>query len=197
MKINISEDSRTKKDGVLRGIVSYIVNKDILDIGCVEHSLKNKNKDRIWVHDFLRDYGNNVTGIDILKNDIETLREKGYDVYEKNAENFVLQKKFDVIFAGEIIEHLSNPGLFLNQCYEHLNDNGVLIITTPNCFSFFRLACIIRRFTNNPDVNLQHTCWFSPTVIKELLSRAYFKINKIVYVNYPYIRPNIYIKIVN
>ena len=42
----------------------------------------------------------------------------------------------DGIFAGELIEHLENPGLFLSECKRVLKRNGVIIITTPNPFSF-------------------------------------------------------------
>jgi len=40
--------------------------------------------------------------------------------------------KYDAIASCEGIEHLGNPLLFLEHCRDHLNDNGVLIISTPN-----------------------------------------------------------------
>ena len=57
----------------------------------------------------------------------------GYnDIIYGDAENFSLGKKFDVVFAGELIEHLSNPGLFLRCAKRHLRENGKLVLTTPN-----------------------------------------------------------------
>jgi len=35
------------KDGVLLTILPYIKDKEVLDIGCVEHDLERKNKERI------------------------------------------------------------------------------------------------------------------------------------------------------
>jgi SAM-dependent methyltransferase len=40
--------------------------------------------------------------------------------------------RYDAIVSCEGIEHIANPGLFLNGAYEHLNAGGCLIVTTPN-----------------------------------------------------------------
>jgi len=39
---------------------------------------------------------------------------------------------FDVVFAGEIIEHLRDPKFFLGEVKRVLKENGVFILTTPN-----------------------------------------------------------------
>jgi SAM-dependent methyltransferase len=185
------------KDGVLKTIYPYIKDKEVLDIGCIEHSLERKHKERIWVHDFLKENAKHVTGIDILENDILALRKQGYDVYTQNAESFNFDRKFDVIFAGELIEHLSNSGLFLDKCKKHLKKNGILIVTTPNAFSINRLLNIVLRYTNDPPVNPEHTAWFSPTVIKELFGRFNLTLKIIRYENYPLIKPAFNHKLMN
>jgi 2-polyprenyl-3-methyl-5-hydroxy-6-metoxy-1,4-benzoquinol methylase len=185
------------KDGVLKTIYPYIKEKEVLDIGCIEHDLNRKHKERIWVHDFLRENANHVTGIDILKDDIKTLKSLGYDVYNQSAETFNFNKKYDVIFAGELIEHLSNPGLFLQRSKNHLKKNGTLIITTPNAYSLERLLRILKSYTNDPDVNKEHTVWFSPAVITELLSRYNLSVLDIKFVDYPRIKPKLIYKVSN
>lgn len=184
-RIDFSEDE------VLRTIFPLIKGQDVLDIGCVEHTLEVQHKERIWVHDFLREHASHVTGIDIQRQDIETLQSRGYDVSCQNAENFHFDKKFDVIFAGELIEHLSNPGFFLESCREHLKENGLLIVTTPNAFSITRFLHAIKGYTNDPVVNDEHAYWFSPTVLKQLLSRYQFTVERFAYANYPQITPRL------
>lgn len=39
---------------------------------------------------------------------------------------------FDTIFAGEVIEHLENPKLFISGAKRSIKDNGLFILTTPN-----------------------------------------------------------------
>lgn len=40
-------------------------------------------------------------------------------------------KKYDCIYASEVLEHLCDPHSFLHVCHDHLNEDGVLIMTTP------------------------------------------------------------------
>jgi len=185
------------QDRVLQSILPYIKGKKVLDIGCVEHNLINKNKRRIWAHDFIVNNSKYSVGIDIQKEDISVLKMQGYNVHYMNAENYKLDEKFDVIFAGELIEHLSNPGLFLRQSYKHLTKKGVIIITTPNAFSLCRLAISLMLLNNNPPVNDEHTCWYSPKVLTELLNRYSFTVRLIKFVDYPDLKPPWYQRVFN
>jgi cyclopropane fatty-acyl-phospholipid synthase-like methyltransferase len=54
-------------------------------------------------------------------------------IYHKDLnENFDFQKKYDLILAVEIIEHLENPFHFIANLNRNLKDGGAIIITTPN-----------------------------------------------------------------
>jgi len=44
---------------------------------------------------------------------------------------------FDVVNAGEIIEHLERPIDFLRECLALLSDGGALVLSTPNPHSIF------------------------------------------------------------
>lgn len=168
--------------GFLDRLYPYIKGKKVLDIGCIDHDLRKKNSP-LWVHGFLSKHSK-VKGIDILKKEINDLRKEGYDVYCKNAENFEFDEEFDVIVAGELIEHLGNPGLFLNQCKKHLKKGGLLILTTPNTFNPYENIKNVVLLRNNPPVNSEHTCYYTPNTIKELLKRYKFKDVKIDYFDF-------------
>jgi len=178
------------KDRRAREIYPYIKDKLVLDIGCyaeIKEYIKNDQKkfDDNWIHGFLSRHAKHVIGIDIAKKEINLLKKQGYDVHYQSAENFHFDKKFDVIFAGDVIEHLNNPGLFLNQCRKHLKRDGWLILTTPNVFCLnYKIGGIMRFFNNNLSVHPEHTFFFSPTTIDTLLKRYAFKIKKIKFVNF-------------
>jgi len=42
------------------------------------------------------------------------------------------KKKFDCIWASQVLEHQRNVGLFLNKCFDNLNENGILALTVPH-----------------------------------------------------------------
>lgn len=165
--------NKYNKNKLFRNIYSLIKGKDVLDIGCIEHTINSKIDNPFWVHQFLKDNAN-VLGIDILKDEVKYLCDEGYNMKVANAETFELDKKFDVIFAGELIEHLSNPGLLLRQSKKHLKKDGLLILTTPNTFYLPRLLKCIKNIEDDPDVNPEHTTWFSPSTLCTLLTREGF-----------------------
>ncbi|HRE41762.1 MAG TPA: class I SAM-dependent methyltransferase [Ignavibacteria bacterium] len=45
-------------------------------------------------------------------------------------------EKFDIIYAVDVIEHLETPVQFLKDLSLMLNENGLLVIATPDCDSF-------------------------------------------------------------
>jgi len=156
-------------------IKPYIENKTVLDIGCCGSRYKLEG----WLHLNIKKSSKNVFGIDKSKECIEFLREKGYDVEVANAENFHLNQKFDVIVAGELIEHLSNFQGFLNSVRKHLKEDGLLILSTPNMFYFREILFLILK--GYPTVNPEHTCWFDEVTLQQLLGRFGFSVEKIMY----------------
>lgn len=156
----------------IRKILEYCKG-EILDIGCLQHSI-DKISSKNWLHGILcKKFGfNNVVGIDI-SDEVLKLRELGYNVYKANAEDFNLNKKFDTVIAGELIEHLSNPGKFLECVKRHLKKDGLLILTTPNPFW---IEYWIRLIFKKLKINEEHTAWFDLTVLRQLASRYGFEV---------------------
>lgn len=140
-------------------------NDAVLDIGFWGQGVKMDNEN--WPHRLIKDKSKIVYGLDL------DFDEKLFDsnFYKKaNAKNFQFDVKFDVIFAGDLIEHLSNPGLFLESCKKNLKPDGKILITTPNCFNLFNFSSKITR--REPLSNSDHTCYFNITTLEQLLNKS-------------------------
>ena len=100
---------------------------DCLDIACGKGAFTQQ----------LLDFHTNLT-IDCNDIDKENLA-KGYrNFYNIDLNSsFEFDKKYDVIFDVEIIEHLENPFLFIKQIKKHLKKDGIIFLSTPNVNSFF------------------------------------------------------------
>lgn len=142
----------------------------VLDVGAVQHDASCADNDD-WLHAKLLEVADEVVGIDILRDEVAVLRDQGYDIRVENAEIFDLGETFDAIVAGELIEHLANPGSFLERCRDHLRPGGRLIISTPNPWAFVHIR---RAAVDRVRVNAEHTCWFGPRTLTQLINRHGF-----------------------
>lgn len=154
-------------------IMEWTKGDKILNIGCSGHVVR---KDSVyWLHDEIYNKFSYVVGLDISEKNIIEMRKLGYkNLYVANAETFELGEKFDTIIAGELIEHLSNPGKFLENVKRHLNPSGRLIITTPTPFALFNIIFSWTKYPNTCQ-NLQHTMWFCTQTLRSLFLRSGFK----------------------
>lgn len=133
-------------------------------------------EDPKWPHKLLRTQANEVWGIDIIYDESVVPSEARYRYRRAPAEDFSVDMKFDVIFAGDLIEHLTNPGLFLDNVKSHLKSDGRLILTTPNAFSFYVMAGKLTR--EEPPINPDHTFYFNRRTISVLLNKCGMEVEK-------------------
>jgi len=145
-----------KKNYRIELIKNLCKDKNVLDLGCVDHDSRLERND-LWLHKHIKNVANNLIGVDYLREEVENLKKKGYNIIFANVENFDLNKKFDIIVAGELIEHLENPGKFLDSVKKHMHKDSILIITTPNCFSIRRMIGVI--FFGKLKENREHVAY--------------------------------------
>jgi SAM-dependent methyltransferase len=112
-------------------------NKIILDIGCNDGSAGFA----------LIKKANTVYGIDIVKDNVENALSKGVKAIHMDVntddplpfeDNF-----FDVIIAGDIIEHIFDTDAFMKKLRPKLKNNGTLILATPNLASLGRRLLLL------------------------------------------------------
>jgi 2-polyprenyl-3-methyl-5-hydroxy-6-metoxy-1,4-benzoquinol methylase len=165
-------------------VLPLIDGKRLLDVGCIGHDFEKRQEMGTFYIDDFRLRAAYAKGIDILEEDVVRARRQGYEVEVADAETYLEPSAYDVVFAGELIEHLSNPGAFLRCANQNLRDDGVLVLTTPNAFSFSRLLRCLTRLTNEPPLNEEHTCYFTPQTMQQLVTRWGFRIQRVYYSDY-------------
>jgi SAM-dependent methyltransferase len=154
-------------------ILEWVKGPDVLDVGCTDHVVRNGSV--YWLHQYLSEKLPNVVGIDISEENLEKMRVLGYrNLYQMNAETFSLNQTFDTIVAGELIEHLSNPGQFLDRARAHLKPNGRLILTTQYPFTLLHILYAYMKYPRTCQ-NPEHTCWFCIENMRSLVNRHGFK----------------------
>lgn len=155
----------------LIGYMEQVVRgKRVLDIGVVSHSARYFDEPG-WRHGRIAAAAGYCLGIDILKPLVEKLRNKGFNVVCMDATSDAdIGERFDVIFIGDVIEHVENPAALLRFSARHLSDDGRLLVATPNPFS----RKFVRQFQREGImvVNLDHVAWFTPTMALELARRC-------------------------
>lgn len=157
----------------LKELLPHIEGKKVLDIGCIgeDHNLATPD----WLHGKIEKVASYCLGIDTQKEKVEELSSKGFHIVYGDAQNFHMGPAplFDTVFAGELIEHLPNPGMFLDCVNEYLKPGGKLIISTPNPYSVYRWLIL---FFGNPTAHSDHKCWYDFTTLSNLLRTYGFKI---------------------
>jgi 2-polyprenyl-3-methyl-5-hydroxy-6-metoxy-1,4-benzoquinol methylase len=149
----------------------------VLDVGFIGQGT-SWNSERSS-HQFLKKHAAELYGVDLASDTIFSQDPTHY--LQASAENFSFSgKKFDRIYAGDLIEHLPNPGLFLDRCRMHLETDGLLLLTTPNTFNLFNLAGKLTR--REPVVNKDHTCYFNEPTLRRLLQKCGWTIERVDYI---------------
>lgn len=159
----------------LRQLVS---GKKVLDIGVVSHSeLYFERPD--WRHKHIVEAADYCLGIDILAPLVDELNQKGFNTRCIDATSDEdIGDRFEVIFIGDVIEHVNNPVALLSFAARHLTENGRLFVATPNPFS----RKFVRQFKRSKTggaiiVNLDHVSWISPTLALEIARRSSLELN--------------------
>jgi len=157
-------------------IVPYIAGKSVLDVGCTSGSRRDD-----WVHAGLVRVADRVVGVDIDADAVSRARERGFDVRLADAESLLMAEEFDVVHAGELLEHLDNPRSFLAAARSRLKPGGALVLTTPNAFA---ISNFVYRLGGKPRVNGDHTCWYCEDTLRQLLERNGYEIVSMAYLRH-------------
>jgi len=145
----------------------------LLDIGCT-----NGNWARHWAT-----RGWDTAGIDISQDYVAAARDAGVDARfcDLNRDSLPFgDTEFDLIFAGEVIEHLVDTDGFLAEVCRCCKRGGHLIVTTPNLASFEnRIRLLLGVYPAWLNYNLSgsgHVRAYTPRVLKRQLLGHGFRV---------------------
>jgi 2-polyprenyl-3-methyl-5-hydroxy-6-metoxy-1,4-benzoquinol methylase len=116
----------------------------ILDLGCGEGFLLSHFKDAGWKVlglDF-SDEGVRKQNPKLIKDIVKGNVYKELEVLLKTDENY------DVIYLGNILEHVIDPLALVTKCSDLLSAGGLLVITVPNDFSILQSSLITSNVIN-------------------------------------------------
>jgi 2-polyprenyl-3-methyl-5-hydroxy-6-metoxy-1,4-benzoquinol methylase len=149
-------------------VIRHAEGRKVLDLGCVDHD-PAAYESKFWVHKALVEKAQSVVGMDLSEEGTKFLRSKGYNVIFGDAQNFDLNDKFDIIVAGDLIEHLENFNGFIDSCKKSLAPGGSILISTPNPWYWRNVvkSIISVEVENHPE----HTCWLCPRTLRQLVAR--------------------------
>jgi len=114
-------------------------------------------------------------GVDLQGNQLAGIRKHGYEMLvTADVERLPFRECFDVVVAGELVEHLYNVGLFLRSAWLALRQGGELLISTPNCWSLSRVLYVAvgTREVTHPE----HTCYYSCQTLRYVLEQHGFDV---------------------
>lgn len=136
--------------------------KSILEIGCSTGEFLEVCKIQNYI----------VEGIEISAKAVEICRQKNLPVIVGDSYTLSkLSEKYDVVVGFDVIEHLTDIGDFVNNVYNILNKDGIIIVETPNFNSLLRIL--------NPKkwigYNQYHLTYFNPFNLNMLFAKSRFK----------------------
>jgi 2-polyprenyl-3-methyl-5-hydroxy-6-metoxy-1,4-benzoquinol methylase len=148
-------------------ILNYSVKKgSVLDIGCGVGELIDVFKDNGWDSDV----------VELNPAAINWLEEKGHNVNKVHFADYNTEKKYDVVMAWNVIEHVLDPKEFVKKAFDLLKPGGIFISEVPHGNSLLIDYC---RNTKKDPLRIlqgeQHIMLYSKNAYEELHLKAGFE----------------------
>ncbi len=130
-----------------------VIHVGFVDTGCAEANMGSDT----WLHAHLDRAATALVGIDVNEVGVKEAVDRGYEAYAIDCRDAVALRDAGIepgqlVIAGEVIEHLDDPGSFLAGLHNLTGPGGEMVITTPNITGLFNtFAALANREINHPD----------------------------------------------
>tara|TARA_B100001741_G_C16535129_1_gene591501 strand:- start:247 stop:1131 length:885 start_codon:yes stop_codon:yes gene_type:complete len=126
-KVNLEKNAPKLKTGAYKN-----------EIELFEKIFKNKNIKILefgaglgaWIIALKQKNFNNIYGVEISKKRRQFLKKNKINCYENL--NYIKNKKFDLIYSDQTLEHLVDPGKILKTLVSKLKKDGILVVKIPS-----------------------------------------------------------------
>ena len=150
-------------DEITAGFARYRRHNRLLDIGCGAGGLLLAARKNGW----------NAQGLEVAGQATEHVRSLGFEVFHGELQQAEFPSEyFDVITAAEILEHLSEPRLLVQEVARILRPGGLFWTTTPHAHGLSARVLGLKWRCVCPPEHLQ---LFSVAGIKALLREVGFR----------------------
>lgn len=119
----------------------------VLDVGCRAGELTRSYLE-----------GNRVVGLDVDRDALAEAAGLGIETVWADAQRRLpfRDETFDVVVAGEVLEHLADPRAFIDEAFRVLRPGGTLVGSIPNAFRLKnRLRFLVGRSPSDDPTMLQ------------------------------------------
>jgi 2-polyprenyl-3-methyl-5-hydroxy-6-metoxy-1,4-benzoquinol methylase len=158
--------------------------KRVLHLGCTNAPYTAQSlADGSLLHLRLRDVASELHGTDIDRAGLDALTARGVthlhagDIGEI-APALIAAGPFDIVIAGEIVEHLTDPGAFLRSVRQVMHPETRLLVSTVNAYCGFRLAQYATRGRGGhaEPVHPDHVAYYSQATLARMLGIEGFSV---------------------
>ena len=155
-------------------VAEQVRGRGVIHVGFVDAGYQEMQAEAgTWLHAHLAEAATSLVGIDLDAAGVALATGQGYEAYEADCRDpeqidALAIEPAEVVVAGEVIEHLDDPGSFLDGLHRLLAPGGTLILTTPNASGLLNgFAAMAGAEINHPD----HVVLFSWRTLSNLMDR--------------------------
>ena len=165
----------------------------ILDIGCADMPEIEITKPSL-LHKLIVDaapQGVEVVGFDQNYERVGQLVTQGYKCISGDILNPTLNDQYDLIIAGEIIEHIHDQSLFFRSVGKLLKPGGTALVSTPNPSGIISVLgyWLIAEERGGEG----HVLWQSPKTARYIAANEGLTLEKVHHCNWDYPEPWMYL----
>jgi len=173
----LSKDDFRRIIAVRRILPKIPVSSIFLDVGCYDGTIGS----------LLRPNGVTVIGLELSKNAALIAKGKIDEVIICDVEESLpfRDNSCDLIYMGELIEHLFDPDYFLEEARRVLSLGGYLIVTTPNLASLgSRISLLLGRKPWMIEERIArdyagHIRYYTVDTLRKLIEEHHFVVEKV------------------